>query len=96
MRRIDLAVVIAAFTILPMRARAQPSIGGASIKPDGPGRYAIENALGQRKGTLVETARGVFQLRNEFGQLSDWKLKRRPDGGWDYVPSPFGDGKKSR
>jgi hypothetical protein len=30
---------------------------------------------------LVETAPGVYQLREETGRLSDWKLKKRADGG---------------
>lgn len=93
MRRAVAVVVLAAVTALPGRMTAQPPVGGASLIPDGPGRYAIQNQLGQRKGTLVETSPGVFQLRDEAGRLSDWKMKKRADGGWDYLPSPFGNEK---
>ena len=96
MKAICAAVVIAGITMSPMGVLAQPPVGGASLIPDGPGRYRIENSLGERRGTLVETSPGVYQLRNEAGRLSDWSLKKRADGAWDYVPSPFGEQKKSR
>lgn len=95
MRSITL-VVLALISFSPMAVHAQPPLGGASLIPDGPGRYRVENSLGQRKGTLVETSPGVYQLRDEAGRLSDWKWKKRADGGWDYVPSPFGEKTKSR
>lgn len=93
MRAACAVVVIAVIAISPMGAYAQPPIGGASLIPDGPGRYAVQNSLGQRTGTLVESSPGVYQLRDESGRLSDWKWKKRTDGGWDFVPSPFGDKK---
>ena len=96
MRATCALLVIAVIAISSTGAHAQPPVGGASLIPDGPGRYRIENSLGQRKGTLVETSPGVFQFRDEAGRLSDWKWKKRPDGGFDLVPSPFGEKKQSR
>ena len=83
------AAAVVLIAVLPADVRAQPAIGGSSIRADGPGRYVVENERGQQKGTVVETSPGVYQFRNELGQLSDWHLRKRPDGGWDYVPSPF-------
>jgi hypothetical protein len=90
------AAVVVLIAVLPADVRAQPAIGGSSIRPDGPGRFVIENERGQQKGTVVETGAGVYRFRNELGQLSDWTLKKRPDGGFDFVPSPFGKPKQSR
>jgi len=95
MKRIG-AVAVALIAVLPAEVRAQPAIGGATIRPDGTGRYVVENERGQQKGTIVETGPGVYRFRNELGQLSDWTLKKRGDGGFDIVPSPFGVEKPSR
>jgi hypothetical protein len=94
MKRVVL-IVLALVPMLPVRVAGQPSVGGATIRPDGPGRYVVENSLGQQKGTVVEVSPGIYRFRNELGQLSDWSVKKRADGGWDYVPDPFHKEKKS-
>jgi hypothetical protein len=90
------AAAVAMVAALPVNVLAQPAIGGATIRADGPGRYVVENSLGQQKGTIVETSSGVYRFRNDLGQLSDWTLKKRADGGFDFVPSPFGKPRQSR
>lgn len=93
MRRV---LLVAMLLVPPGRMAAQPPVGGMSLVPDGPGRYVLENKLGQRTGTLVETSPGVYRFRNSAGRLSDWRLRKRLDGVWDFVPSPFGESKKAR
>jgi hypothetical protein len=90
------AAVVALIGVLLVGVRAQPAIGGATIRADGPGKYTVVNSRGQQKGTVVETGSGVYRFRNELGQLSDWTLKKRADGGFDFVPSPFGKERQSR
>jgi hypothetical protein len=92
-------VVLIASALLPMlpgRVAGQPPVGRATIRPDGPGRYVVENSLGQQKGSVIEASPGIYRFRNELGQLSDWSLKKRRDGGFDFVPSPFGKEKQSK
>lgn len=88
-------VVIAVIAVLPLEARAQPPVG-ATLRPDGPGRYVIVNSLGQVTGALVEVSPGHFRFRDSRGALSDWSLKKRADGGWDYTPDPFHRERKSQ